>query len=1068
MSTPSESSLNIFHGHAHEDVVKFFFYFEYVVMRGKPDEQKPMELLSHLDGRAFEFFFEAFADKDQSLVPNAFDYETVKSALISQFNKPSSPEDDIHRAIDLQIDTANLVSSMREMERAFDKAGFNDQAKFGLLRKALSESPEILQFVLYRGASTYKDLVKVVVEYETGRKTFFRQTSAGASSSSDVFGSKKVLNRPDARGSEIEAKVDSLATSLADLTLIMKKKTPAPAAAAAARSPAGNDQNRVCSFCKELGHAANRCPKNPHRDAICERCGKMGHTVATCWTRPKPAAAVASGALAQPAPITAAPVPVAAPAAGTPAPGPAENPAMVVMEGPRRSAGVVAAAKRNAAGEALPKQVRFANTDIGALLNPAPPVVTPNPMATQPVPLAAQAKKGKGRRVARARKPKSASTKKIIQESVSPYDLLQELANASIGLKVGHLLRGDAKEAEKQLRRLFNPLRPRTKGPATNAVVTDESLPRVLKLVEVQIYATDVPALLDTGAVPNLISAELVEHLNLLPKATRKTITTADGSNSSCIGRLRNVPITFGHITVHIDFYTIQNAPLGLIIGIPSLEEMRAVIDLGAQSVVIKQGDDSVRITMQPDTGKPFLHPENTESEIFTTDSSDDESASPDDSSDEDSDEEGDLIVALAKETEASSSDSEEEETDHAAVLGAKLAHLPGEISSLICALLYELGVCAWSFEDIHAANVPIRHSFELTDARPIYHNPRRMPPRDNQTVREEVEKMLRAGIVKHANSAWSFPVVIARKKDGSPRFCVDYRQLNERIKPSRWPIPHIEEIFDELRGSHVFTTLDLFSGYWQIKMEESQKDITTFATRWGNFRFEVMPMGLINAPSTFQRMMDEILKDIPFARAYLDDVVVFSTSMEQHLEHLSVVLRHLAGHELRLRITKCFFCQDSVELLGHIVSAEGIRTDPKKVQAVKDAPVPMDKTGIRSFLGLVGYYRRFISGFADISIPLHALTSPKVPFNWTEEAQEAFEKLKEALTTAPVLAFPDFELPFIVETDASAVAVGAVLAQKQKGRVHPIQFASRSLGKAERNYSACEREAIGAIFALR
>ena len=223
--------------------------------------------------------------------------------------------------------------------------------------------------------------------------------------------------------------------------------------------------------------------------------------------------------------------------------------------------------------------------------------------------------------------------------------------------------------------------------------------------------------------------------------------------------------------------------------------------------------------------------------------------------------------MAVAKENLSDgpeSDDSAEEDTDRGAILAMKLAHLKARYATILSEMMRDLGICAWSFDDIHAADVPIRHSFELTNHNPIFHNPRRMSPRDNAVIRGEIDKMLRAGIIRPANSAWAFPVVIARKKDGSPRFCVDYRLLNLRIKPSRWPIPLIDEIFDELMGCYIFTTLDLFSGYWQIKMEEALKDITTFATRFGNFRFEVMPMGLINSPSTFQKMMDEVLKTSP------------------------------------------------------------------------------------------------------------------------------------------------------------------------------------------------------------
>ena len=327
---------------------------------------------------------------------------------------------------------------------------------------------------------------------------------------------------------------------------------------------------------------------------------------------------------------------------------------------------------------------------------------------------------------------------------------------------------------------------------------------------------------------------------------------------------------------------------------------------------------------------------------------------------------------------------------------------------------------------------------------------------------------MLEEGIIRPVKSPWAFPVVIATKKDVLPRFCVDYRLLNARIKPILWPISLIEEIFNDLQGSIIYILLYFFSGYWKIKMEEALKDVTAFTTRYGNFRFEVMPFGLINAPSTFQKMMDDILKDIPFARAYLDDVVIFSKSMDDHMRHVSAVFDRISSHRLRLLVRKCVFCQEKFHLLCHVVTPNGIEVDPEKVKVVSDAPAPTDKTGVRSFVGLAGYYRRFIRDFAHITVPLHALTSPKSPFGWTEEACEAFLRLKEALTTAPVLAFPDFDLPFIVDTDASSRAVGAVLAQKQEGRIHPIQYASLSLNSAEKNYSACEREAVAVFFALR
>ena len=333
--------------------------------------------------------------------------------------------------------------------------------------------------------------------------------------------------------------------------------------------------------------------------------------------------------------------------------------------------------------------------------------------------------------------------------------------------------------------------------------------------------------------------------------------------------------------------------------------------------------------------------------------------------------------------------------------------HLSPSDRRVISESLKDYGIIAWSFHDLRKADVPVKHSFELEDDTPVYHQPRRLSPKHNEVVRSEIDRMLEAGIITPASSAWSFPVVIATKKDGKPRFCVDYRILNRKIKPDRWPLPRIEEIFDELGGNSLFTTLDLFSGYWQIRMDTACKEMTTFVTRYSTYKFEVMPFGLMNAPSTFQRMMDEMVKDLPFVRAYLDDVVVFSKNMEEHVSHLRILFETLSQRGLKLKIVKCFFAQPKVELLGHIVSHDGVSVDPAKISAIRDVAPPQTASELRSFLGLAGYYRRFIKGFADISASLFPYTSSGRSFEWTEQINQAFWTLKEELTSAPVLSFP-------------------------------------------------------------
>lgn len=265
---------------------------------------------------------------------------------------------------------------------------------------------------------------------------------------------------------------------------------------------------------------------------------------------------------------------------------------------------------------------------------------------------------------------------------------------------------------------------------------------------------------------------------------------------------------------------------------------------------------------------------------------------------------------------------------------------------------------------------------------------------------------MLEDDIIQPSSSPWSSPVVVVRKKDGTLRFCVDYRKLNSVTKKDTYPLPRIDDSLDRLRRAKYFSSIDLRSGYWQIEVDERDREKTAFVTPDGLYEFKVLPFGLCSAPATFQRMMDTVLTGLKWQTClvYLDDVVVFSETFEQHLQRLKKVLEAVQSASLSLKPEKCHFGFTELKFLGHVVSADGVRPDPEKTAAVASYPAPRDKKGVRRFLGLCAYYRRFISNFSRIAEPLTRLTREDVPFLWTEEQEEAFRELRHRVQSPPVL----------------------------------------------------------------
>ena len=366
-------------------------------------------------------------------------------------------------------------------------------------------------------------------------------------------------------------------------------------------------------------------------------------------------------------------------------------------------------------------------------------------------------------------------------------------------------------------------------------------------------------------------------------------------------------------------------------------------------------------------------------------------------------------------------------------------------------------------------------HRIEIrAGANPVQAHPYRAGPAARRVEQEMVQGMLHDGVIEPARSEWASPVVLVRKQDNSLRFCVDYRRLNAITVKDTYPLPRMDECLDSLGDANVFTTLDCNSGYWQIPVAPEDRDKTTFTCHAGTYRFVRMPFGLCNAPATFQRTVDILLAGYRWKTClvYLDDIIVFSKDVETHIRHVDEVLTVLRGAGLSLKLRKCHFFVKSVDYLGHVIRPGLLQVAEKNVDAVRQATPPRTQRQLRSFLGLCNVYRRFVKNFAHVAAPLTALTKKEQSFElspFTEAQMEAFETLKQCLTTAPILRLPRADLPFSVDTDASDYQVGCALMQLHEDNVrYPVGYWSRTLSPAEKNYSASERECLAVVWALR
>ena len=367
---------------------------------------------------------------------------------------------------------------------------------------------------------------------------------------------------------------------------------------------------------------------------------------------------------------------------------------------------------------------------------------------------------------------------------------------------------------------------------------------------------------------------------------------------------------------------------------------------------------------------------------------------------------------------------------------------------------------------DMERTNL-VKHHIKLTDPVPFKEAYRRIPPQMYDEVKTHIQEMLDLGAIRPSNSPLA-------------RFCINLRKLNNRTVKDAYSLPRIESILDSLGGAQIFSTLDLKAGYWQVEMAEECKAYTAFTCGpLGFYEWDTMPFGATNAPATFQRLMHDCLGELNMNRCivYLDYIIIFSDTKEEHIKRLEAVFQKLMAAGLKLKPSKCFFFKDEIEYLGHVVSGKGISTNPKKIEAVTKWPTPKTVYDVRSFLGFVGYYRRFIKNFSKITKPIREVitglenqskrVAKKTYIEWTDAADTAFEHLKAMCVSTPILAYPNYQLPFTLHTDSSTDGLGAVLYQKQDGKLRVIAYASRSVSKAESNYPAHKLEFLALKWAV-
>ena len=413
----------------------------------------------------------------------------------------------------------------------------------------------------------------------------------------------------------------------------------------------------------------------------------------------------------------------------------------------------------------------------------------------------------------------------------------------------------------------------------------------------------------------------------------------------------------------------------------------------------------------------------------------------------------------------------------HWPLQGEKVSQIIGTIDRPVHTTCPDINILISKFSHIFSSKATPLTSCHLQPIRiqtvgdPICQRAYRTPLLKRQAISKAVDDMLTQGIIQPSCSPWASPVTLVPKADGSIRFCVDYRKLNQVTKKDRYPLPQVADIHDGMVGATIFSTTDLKSGFHQINVDPNDREKTAFICHKGLFEFVRMPFGLANGPSHFQRIMDYVFRDLlgVCVMVYIDDIVIYSKSMSEHLSHLETVFNRLSQHGLQVKAEKCKFALTEIKLLGFVLDQRGIRANPEKTSAISSMPAPRTVKQVRSFLGMTGYYRQCIPHYAELAQPLTALTKKRRRFDWNSQCQAAFDSLKRALVSDSIVRYPRVDLPYKLYTDASDLCVGAILCQTHEDGVeYVVQCVSHQLSSTQQRWATIEKEAYAVVYALQ